>query len=156
MAHWYRDPKQLKLTEHLERAGFGFVLSREDFSESDLLDLQARLHTMSLAQRLTLGTISPGDSQRVSIVAPRERSAIAWLQNPEPWAGIFVLPRDSPQREDALATLLASNGSFNNGTKGRRVISRGILHRFVLDMSAVPPVLHRIKEDWLDQKRCNL
>jgi len=37
MTHWYRDPIQLKLMEHLHRADIGFVLSSDDFSDNDLL-----------------------------------------------------------------------------------------------------------------------
>ncbi|HZD50115.1 MAG TPA: hypothetical protein VE178_15335 [Silvibacterium sp.] len=40
MTHWYRDPKQLKLMEHLEHADTGFVLSSDDFSDSDLFRLK--------------------------------------------------------------------------------------------------------------------
>jgi hypothetical protein len=43
MTHWYREPKWVKLMEHLERAGIDFVLSSDQFSENNLLNLKAAL-----------------------------------------------------------------------------------------------------------------
>ena len=57
MTHWYRDPKQLKLMEHLHRADIGFVLSSDDFSDNDLLHLKTTLgslHQTSKIVRLRL------------------------------------------------------------------------------------------------------
>ena len=63
MTHWYREPKRVKLMEHLERAGIDFVLSSDGFAESDLLKLKAVVST-ALAERLTLGITAAGRTPR--------------------------------------------------------------------------------------------
>lgn len=40
MTHWYREPKRMKLMEPLERAGIAFVLSSDELSQGDLLNLR--------------------------------------------------------------------------------------------------------------------
>jgi hypothetical protein len=145
MTHWYREPKQVKLIEHLERAGIGFVLSSDQFSESDLLNLRAILHAPPFSEKFSRGVFTEGDPQRVLIVAPEERPDPLWLQNPEPWAGVFILPAIRSHREQALHGLFTMNRSFHNGARGRRAISKGVLHRFILDMRSHPPSLYGVR-----------
>ncbi len=152
MTHWYREPKRVKLLEHLERAGVDFVFNSDEFAESDLRNLKSTLQSSRLADRFTLGTSMSGDVRKVLIIAPRTYPDPACVQNPEPWAGIFVLPARRPQREHALRTLFAINCSFNNGARGRRAISKGILHRFVLDMRVHPPSLYGLRESFDHQR----
>lgn len=147
MTHWYREPKQIRLIEHLERAGIDFVLCSFAFSDIDLQNLKASLPPIKLAQRLTLGTPARGDGTKALIVARPDRIDPDWLRNPEPWAGVLVLPSHSPARDRALLELFAVNRSFHNGARGRRAVSKGILRRFVLDMRATPPSLYGVRED---------
>lgn len=146
MTHWYRDPKQVKLIEHLERAGIDLVLCSLGFSDSDLHNLKAGL-PINLAQRLTLGTPAAGDRRKALIVARPGHIDANWLRNPEPWAGVLVLPGQPPARERALLDLFTANRFFQNGARGRRAISKGILHRFVLDMRTQPPSLYGVGEN---------
>jgi len=145
MAHWYRDPKRVNLMEHLDRAGIGFVLRLGDFSENDLLNLRTTLYPMMLEERLMLGMAIPGDRRKVLIIAPQESPDHSSLQNSEPWAGIFILPAHHSQREHALRALLTNNRSFENGARGCRVLSRGMLRRFVLNLRSFPPSLYGVR-----------
>lgn len=142
MTHWYREPKRIKLMEHLERSEISFVLSFEEFSEDDLLNLRGTLQSDTLAKKLTRGTPLLGDCGKILIIAPREAPDPEWLENPAPWAGVFVLPAHDHLRERALREVFTINRSFHNGTRGRRAVREGVLHRFVLDMRAHPPSLY--------------
>jgi len=144
MTHWYREAKRIRLMEHLERAGINFVLCSEKFTEGDLLDLRIRLQPGKLAQRLMLGPHASGDRQKVLVTARHDHPDPEWLQNPETWAGIFVLPAYHPHKENALHSLFTTNRAFQNGTRGYRVISKGVVQRFVLDMRTNPPSLHGV------------
>jgi hypothetical protein len=146
MTHWYREPKQIRLIEHLERAGIDFVLCSFGFSDIDLQKLKAGLPPIKLAQRLTVGTPDVGDGTKALIVARPDRIDPDWLRNPEPWAGLLVLPSQSAARDRALQEIFAVNRSFPNGARGRRAVSKGILRRFVLDMTATPPSLYGVRE----------
>jgi len=145
MTHWYREPKRVKLMEHLERAGIDFVLSSDGFAESDLLKLKATVST-PLAGRLTLGTTTAGDPKKVLVIASQSYPDPDWLRNPEPWAGIFILTAHRPHREHALEAIFIINQSFENGVRGHRPIGMGGGHRFILDMRASPPSLYRTRE----------
>ncbi len=146
MTHWYREPKQIKLIEHLERAGIDLVLCSLGFSDIDLQTLKADLPPIKLAQRLTRGTPSIGDEKKALIVARPGHIDPEWLRNPGPWAGVLVLPGRSPAREHALRDLFTVNRSFHNGARGQRAVSKGTLHRFVLDMRTHPPSLYGVRE----------
>jgi hypothetical protein len=146
MTHWYREPKRVKLMEHLERADLGFVLRSGEFSEDDLQSLRATLRPIGLAERVSLGTTDSGDPKKVLIIAPRENPDLNWLQNPEPWAGIFVLPASYHLRQHALHNLFTINRAFHNGARGRRATRKGALQRFVLDMRVHPPSLYGLRE----------
>jgi hypothetical protein len=143
MSHWYREPKRVKLMEHLERAGISFVLSSDGFAESDLLKLKAAVST-AIAKKLVLGTGAEGDPRKVLVIAPQNPDA-NWLSNAEPWAGIFVLPAHRLHREQALQAIFVVNRSFKNGARGLRPISMGIVHRFVLDMRTPQASFYRIR-----------
>lgn len=84
MTHWYREPKQIKLIAHLERAGIDFVLCSLGFSHIDLQNLKASLPSIKLVQRLTLGTPATGDGRKILIVARPGHIDSDWLRNPEP------------------------------------------------------------------------
>lgn len=156
MTHWYREPKRVKLVEHLERAGIDIVLCSLGFSDIDLQTLKASLPPIKLAQRLSRGTPAMGDGRKALIVARPGHIDPEWLRNPQPWAGVLVLPGHSPAREHALRDLFTVNRSFHNGARGRRVISKGILRRFVLDMRTRPPSLYGVREYPLGQSPDNL
>ena len=145
MTRWYREPKRVKLMEHLEGAVIDFVLSSDGFAESDLLKLRAEVST-ALAKRLTLGTTTAGDPQQVLAIASQSYPDPDWLRKPEPWAGIFVLPAHRLNREHALEAIFIINRSFENGVRGHRPIGMGGVHRFILDMRASPPSLYRTRE----------
>jgi hypothetical protein len=142
MMHWYREPKRVKLMEHLE-AGIDFVFSSDGFGESDLRNLKAAV-PISLAKRLTLGVATAGDARKVLVIALQGSPDPEWLRNPEPWAGIFVLPDHRPHREDALQAIFIINRSVKNGVRGQRPIRMGIVHRFVLDMRTSPPFFTKL------------
>lgn len=145
MTHWYREPKRVKLMEHLERSGIGFVLCSEGFSEIDLDHLKALLQPSNLADRLSLGSPAAGDGRKVLITA-RLGEDPNWFRNPEPWAGIFILSGHRHLRDKAFRDLFSINRSFPNGARGRRAVSKGVLQRFVLDMRAQPPSLYGLRE----------
>lgn len=145
MTHWYREPKRVNLMELLERAGIEFVLSRDEFSENDLLNLREALPQKKLSERLALGIATSGDYKKVLIIAPTKHPDPSWLSNPEPWAGIFILPANRPYRWHVLHALFTINRSFHNGARGQRAISKGILRRFVLDMRLHPPSLYGVR-----------
>jgi hypothetical protein len=149
MTHWYREPKRIKLMEHLERGGIEFVLCSEGFSEGDLRNLQAGLQQVNFAERLTLGPPMAGGDRKVLVTARHGHADPDWLRNPEPWAGIFILPFHRPTRVHALQSLFTMNRAFQNGARGRRAISKGVLHRFILDLRAEPPSLYGVRDDSL-------
>jgi hypothetical protein len=145
MTHWYREPKRVKLMEHLQRSGIDFVPSSDGFAESDLLKSKAAVST-ALAKRLTLGTATAGDPKKVLVIAPQNYPDPDCLRNPEPWAGIFVLPAQRPHREQVLEAIFIIKRSFENGMRGHRPIGMGGVHRFILDMRASRPSLYRTGE----------
>jgi hypothetical protein len=145
MTHWYREPKRVKLMEYLQHAGINFVLSSDWFAESELLKLRAAVPA-PLAQRLMLGATAAADTKKVLVIAPRSYPDPSCLQNPESWAGVFVLPADPRPKEEALKAIFVINRSFKNGARGQRPIGMGGIHRFVLDMRPFPPSLYRIRE----------
>lgn len=145
MTHWYREPKRVNLIEHLERAGIGFVLCSEGFSEVDLENLKAVLRPINLCDRLSLGSPAAGDDRKVLITA-RDGEDPNWFRNPEPWAGIFILSAHRHLRDKAFRDLFSANRSFPNGARGRRAVSKGVLYRFVLDMRVHPPSLYGLRE----------
>jgi hypothetical protein len=145
MMNWYREPKRVKLMEHLERARIDFVFNSDGFAESDLRNLKAAV-PIALAKRLTLGVTAAGDSRKVLVIALQSSPDPQWLRNPEPWAGVFVLPADRSHREDALQAIFVINQSVKNGARGQRPIRMGIVHRFVLDMRTSPPSFYRVGE----------
>ena len=146
MTHWHREPKRVKLMEYLQRADLGFVLRSGEFSEDDLQSLRATLRPIGLAERVALGTPDSGDPRKVLIIAPRENLDLNWLQDPGPWAGIFLLPASYHLRQHALHNLFTINRAFHNGARGRRAIRKGVLQRFVLDMRVHPPSLYGLRE----------
>jgi hypothetical protein len=146
MTHWYREPKRVKLMEHLKRADLGFVLRSEDFSEDDLRKLRATPYLTRFREQVTLGTAESGDPKKVLVIAPRENPNLNWLENLQPWAGIFLLPSSHHLRQHALHSLFIINRAFHNGARGHRAVSKGVLHRFVLDMRVHPPSLYCLKE----------
>lgn len=91
MTHWYREPKRVKPMEYLQHARINFVLSCDWFAESDLLRLKAAV-SKTLAERLMLGATATADHKKVLVIAPQSYPDPDYLQNPESWASIFVLP----------------------------------------------------------------
>jgi hypothetical protein len=146
MTHWFREPKRIKLMEHLERAGIDFVLCSERFTDEDLLNFKARLQPSTLSERLTLGPPTMGGRQKVLITARNDHPDPEWFRNPEAWAGIFFLPSHRPYMENALHSLFMTNCAFQNGRRGNRAISKGVLNRFVLDLRNQPPTLVGMRE----------
>jgi len=146
MTHWYREPKRVKLMEHLKRAGLGFVLHNEAFSEDDLKTLRAAPYLAGFAENVTLGLADSPVPNCVLVTAPREKADTDWLQNPHLWAGFFVLPALPHLRQHALQSLFTDNRTFHNGLRGQRAISKGVLHRFVLDMRLHPPSLYGLRD----------
>ncbi len=132
--------------EHLKRTDLGFVLRSGEFSEEDLRNLRASPYLTWFAERVTLSTADPGDPKKVLVIAPKESPDLNWLQNLQPWAGIFLLPASHHLRQHALHNLFTINRAFHNGARGHRAISKGILHRFVLDMTVHPPSLYGLRE----------
>jgi hypothetical protein len=146
MTHWFREPKRIKLMDHLERAGFDFVLCSERFTKEDLLNLRTKIQPSTLARRLTLGSPAVGDRHKVLITARHDHPDPQWFRKPEAWAGIFFLPSHRPHMDNALQSLFTTNRTFPNGARGHRAISNGVIHRFVLDMRVQPPTLVGLRE----------
>jgi hypothetical protein len=135
--------KRVKLMEHLQRAGIDFVLSSDWFAESDLSRIKAAV-SAALAKRLMLGATAAADPKKVLVIAPQSYPDPDCLQNPESWAGIFVLPAHPRHKEDALKAIFVINRSFKNGVRGHRPIGMGGIHRFVIDMRTLPPSLYAL------------
>ena len=126
VAHWYRDPKRLKFLEYLNRAEAEFVLDRGHFLQDELLRLRSTLNTSIFADKVSRGECSSEGSLKVLIVA-HEKPTGTVTTDTKQWAGIFVVPGDSPRKESTLADLFLINPFFPNGEKGSRVVAKGIL-----------------------------
>jgi hypothetical protein len=146
MSHWYRETKSVKLLDCLEQAGIRLTLNSAEFTEDDLLKLKAELHPTALRDGLSCGSTAYGSPRRALIIAPVQPVHSDWLRNPAPWAGIIVIPAHSPDRDQALASFFNTNRSYRNGARGRRVMERGVLQRFILDMRAQPPTLNGVRK----------
>jgi hypothetical protein len=146
MTHWFREPKRIKLMEHLQRPGIDFVLCSEGFPEGDLRNLQASPQQVSLAERLRPRPPKVGDDRKVLIAARPGGTDPDWLRNPEPWEGVTNLPAFRLHRGHALQSLLTLNRAFHNGARGKRVMGKGVLNRFALDMRTQTPALSSVRE----------
>jgi len=146
MAHWYRDPRRLKFLEYLNRAEAEFVLDPSHFSQDELLRLRSKLSTSIFANKVNRGECSAEGSLKVLIVAHEKLNGTVTTDTKQ-WAGVFVVPRDSPRKENTLAELFLINPFFPNGEKGSRVITEGILRPFVLDARLAPPQLSVLRAD---------
>jgi hypothetical protein len=146
MTHWYREPKRVRLIEYLDHANLAFVLNAEQFSENDLARLRSIPPALLLIEKFSRGTVTEADARNVFIIAPVKRPNSVWLENPVPWAGVIILPPRRPFREHALRSIFTLDRTVDNGSRGTRAIRKGILHRFVLDLSTGPASFYGVKE----------
>jgi hypothetical protein len=130
--------------ECLESAGIDLVLSSEDFSEEDLRNFQMRLRPNNLAKRLMLGPPTEGDRRKVLITVRQASPNLGSFESPEPWAGVLILPIQRPYAERVLRPIFAVHQTFQNGIRGRRVLIKGVLSPFVLDLRARSPLLYGV------------
>jgi hypothetical protein len=154
MTHWHRDPKRLKLLEHLVRTDAEFVLNSDDFSEEEFLRLRSTLCGTIFAEKLRRGSLGVNGYREVLIVASSKELDLP-LISPERWAGILVTPRDSLRKERILTDLFLRNPLFPNGIRAVRVVARGTLRAFILDARMTPPLLFAIKANGTDRSPAN-